>query len=84
LFLALLLDLGFHRFRPGPTMGEAKLGEHGTGRREAEILDQVLAQEPHRDGIDEECAAFGERSEAWIRLRLEELIVVQMFSRHIS
>jgi hypothetical protein len=41
-------ELGPHRLGHAPTVGEAELGKDRAGSREAEVLDQVLAQKPHR------------------------------------
>jgi hypothetical protein len=32
-------------------VGEPELREHGARRREAEVLDEILAQEAYRDGV---------------------------------
>ena len=39
------------RFGHPPAVREPELREHGAGGRSAEVLDQVLAQEPHRDRV---------------------------------
>jgi len=69
------LELGLHRLGHPPSVGEAELGEHDTGGREAEILDEVLSQEPHRDRVDKERSLPGEADRAPLRIEFEELFV---------
>ena len=45
--IAVPLELRVHGLGHAPTVGEAELGEHGTGGSEAEVFDEVLSQEPH-------------------------------------
>ncbi len=54
------LEVLLHGLRHAPAVGKAKLGEHRTRRGEAEVLNQVLAQESHGDGIEQEGALPGE------------------------
>ncbi len=53
-FVAGPFELGLHCLGHAPTVGEAELGEHSAGSRQPEVLDQVLAQEPHRHRIEQE------------------------------
>ncbi len=59
--VAVPLELGLHRLGHAPAVGEPELGEHGARGGEAEVLDEVVAQEPHRDGVEQERALPGER-----------------------
>ena len=45
------LELGLHSLGHAPTMRESELGQNRTRSIEAEILDQILAQEPHCDRV---------------------------------
>jgi hypothetical protein len=41
-------------------VGEAELGEHRARGDQAEVLDQVLAQQPHRHRVEEKRTLPGE------------------------
>ncbi len=72
------LELGLHRLRHAPTVGEAELGEDGAGGSEAEVLDQVLSQQPHRHRVKRERTLTGEADHASIRVQLQQLFMVQI------
>ena len=76
LFIALPSELGPHRFSHAPAMGEAKLGEHDAAGRQAEVVDEVSSQEPHRHCVNEERTLPGEANDAPLRVQLEQLLVV--------
>ena len=80
--VAVPLELGLHRLGHAPAVGEAELGEHGAGGGEAEVLDQVLAQEPHRHRVEEERALAGEADHASLRVQLQQLLVIQIVGAH--
>jgi hypothetical protein len=63
-------------------MGEAKLGEHGTGGGFAEILNKVLSQYAHCDGIEYERALSGEMDDTSLRIKLQQFAVMQIFHMH--
>src|SRR5690606_39163627 len=81
--VAVPFELGLHGFSHAPTVGEAELGEHGAGGREAEVLYEVLSQEPHGDRVDEERALSGEPDHASVGVELQELLVVQIVDAHL-
>jgi hypothetical protein len=80
--VALPVELGFHGFRHAPAVGEAELREHRTRRGEAEILDQVLPEQAHRDGVEQERALAGEPDDAAFRIQLQQLVMVQVLGAH--
>jgi hypothetical protein len=57
-------------------VGETELGEHRTGGGQAEVLDEILPQEPHRDRVEQERALLGEPNDASLRVELQELLVM--------
>jgi hypothetical protein len=65
-----------------PAVCEAELREDGARRSEAEVLHEVLAQEPHRHGVDHEGALPGEPDHAAVRVQLQQLLVVQVVGSH--
>jgi hypothetical protein len=69
--VAVPLELGPHGLGHAPTMGEAELGEHGAGGSEAEVLDEVLPQEPHRHRVEKERTLSGEADHASLRVQLQ-------------
>ncbi len=80
--VAVPLELGLHRLGHAPAVREAELGEHGARGREAEVLDEVLAQQPHRDGVEQQRALPGEADHAPLGVQLQELLVVQVLGSH--
>ena len=52
------------------------------GGREAEVLDEVLPQQSHRDRVEEERALSGEPDHPSLRLELQELLVIQFLGTH--
>src|SRR5690606_17747988 len=60
LCLAVPLELGLHGFGHPPAVSKAELREYGTSGRETEVLDEILAQKPHRDRVQEQRALSGE------------------------
>ena len=80
--VALPLELRLHRLRHAPTVGEAELGENGAGSEQAEVLDQVLAQQPHRHGVQQQRALSGEPDHAPFGVQLQQLLVVQIVRAH--
>jgi len=63
-------------------MGEAKLGEHDSGGREAEVIDELLSQEPHRHCVEKERTLSGEADDAPLRVELEQLLMVEINGAH--
>jgi hypothetical protein len=63
-------------------MGEAELGEHGAGGGEAEVLDEVLSQQPHRHRVEKERTLSGEADHASLRIELQQFLVIQIFGAH--
>jgi hypothetical protein len=76
------LEFLFHGLRHTPAMGKAELREHRTGGGQAEIVHEILTQEPHGYGIEQERALPGKADDSSFRVQLEELIVVQIFHAH--
>jgi hypothetical protein len=64
-------------------MGEAELGEHGAGGGRAEVLNEILSQYAHRDGVEYERALSGEMDRTSLRIKLQQFAVMQIFHVHI-
>ena len=47
-----------------PAMGETELGEHRAGCGQAEVLDEILPQNPHGHGVEQERALPGKPNDA--------------------
>jgi len=82
LIIVIPLELGLHGLGHAPTVGETELGEHGAGGREAEILDEILSQEPHGHRVKQERALPGKAERASLRIQLQKLPVIQIFDAH--
>jgi len=76
------LELGPQGLGHAPAVREAELGQDGAGGGEAEVLDQVLSQEPHGHRVDEERALPGEADQPGVRIELQQLLVVQLVGAH--
>lgn len=76
--------LGAHGLGHAPALGEAELGQEGSGGREAEVLDELLSQETHRDGVDEERALPGEPDDASVWIELQKLLVIQILCSQLA
>jgi hypothetical protein len=50
---------------------------------ETEALDEVLAQEPHRHGVEEERTLSTEADDTALRVELQQLLVAQIVVAHI-
>ena len=59
-----------------PAVGETELSEHRTGSGQAEVLDEILPQEPHRDRVEQEGALPGEPNDASLRVEFQEFFVM--------
>ena len=54
------------------------LREDGARRREAKIFDEVLSQESHRNGVEQERALAGEADDASFGIELQKLVVIEI------
>src|SRR6185503_15642267 len=84
LLVAVPRELVAHRLRHPPAVREAELREHGAGSGQPEVLDEVLAQQPHRDGVEEQRALSREADDTAVGIELEELFVVEVRSAHFT
>ena len=82
--VAVPLELRLHRLGHAPAVREAELGEHGAGGGEAEVLDEVLAQQAHRHRVEQQRALPGEADHAAFRVQLQQLLVVQIVRAHLD
>src|SRR5882672_7438349 len=73
--VALPRELGAHGLGHAPAVGEAELGEHGARSGDAEVLHEILAQQPHRDGVEQQRALTREANHAAVGVELQELLV---------
>ena len=75
-------ELGPHRLGHSPTVGEAELGKDRAGSHEAEVLDQILAQNHHRHCIKQQRALSGEADHAALRIQLQQFLMIQIVDAH--
>ena len=80
--LGLPLELRLHRVCHAIAVREAELREHGAGGRHAEVFDEVLSEEPHRDRVEQESALSREADHAAFGVELEKLFVVEIVGAH--
>jgi len=76
------LELRLHRLGHAPAVRETELGEHRARREQAEVLDQVLAQQTHRHRVEQQRALPGEADHAPLGVQLQQLFVVQIVRAH--
>jgi hypothetical protein len=65
-------------------VGEAELGEHRAGSDQAEVVDQILPQNPHGHGVEHERALARETDHAPLGVQLQEFLVMQILDAHCS
>jgi hypothetical protein len=75
-------ERALHGFGHAPAVREAELGEHRARGRHAEVLHQVLSQQPHGYGVDQQRSLAGEANHARLGIQLQKLFVVQIFGSH--
>ena len=63
-------------------MSEAELGEHRSGSGLAKVVNEILPQEPHRHGVEQERPLPRETDHAPIRVQLQEFLVMQILHSH--
>ena len=80
--LGLPFELGLHRLCHALAVREAELREHGAGGGQAEVLDEVLSQEPHRDRVEQQRALSREADHAAFGVELEKLFVIEIVGAH--
>jgi hypothetical protein len=77
-------ELGVHRLGHTPAVGEAELGQHGPRSDGAEVVDQVLAEQAHRDGVEQERALAREADHPSLRIQFEQFLVIQIVDSHAA
>jgi len=65
-----------------PTLGKAELGEYGAGGGETEILHQVLPQQPHGHGIDEQRTVPRKADHAVFGDEFQQFLMVEIICPH--
>ena len=61
-------ELVLHGLGHTPAVGKTELGKHRAGGRQAEVLDEVLAQCPHRHSVEQQRPLSGEANHAAFRV----------------
>src|ERR1035437_3780071 len=82
ILVAIPLKFGLHRFGHPPTMGKTELGEYGTGGIHAKVLDEILAQKPHRNRIEQQRSLSGEADYASFRIQFQQLFMIKISRSH--
>ena len=70
------------RFGDAPSVGISEPGEHGPRRCHAERLDELLPEEPERDGIEQEHAFASERDEPALRNEMQQFVNIEVGGAH--
>jgi hypothetical protein len=63
-------------------VGETELRQHRARRRDAEALDQVFAQQPHRDRVEQQGAFASEANHSAVEVELQQLFVIEVVCAH--
>ena len=77
------LNSDLHRLRHAPAVGEAELGEHRARRGDAEVLDQILSEQAHRDRVEQERALPREADQTALGVQLQQLLMIQIVGAHL-
>jgi len=75
-------ELGLHGLGHSPPVGESELDEHRAGGRRAEVLYEVLPQQAHRDGVEQQGSLPGEPDHTGVGIELQQLFVIEVFDAH--
>jgi hypothetical protein len=65
-----------------PAVREAEAREDAAGEGRPERLDELLPEEPERDGVEEERALAAEMDEPALRVEAQELPEIEVFGAH--
>jgi hypothetical protein len=65
-----------------PWSREAKQREHRAGSGQPEVLDEVLSQDVHGHGVEQQRARPGETGRASLRVEFQKLLVIQFLDAH--
>jgi hypothetical protein len=71
-----------HGCRHAPAVGEAELGQYCSSRGQAEVVNEILPQDPHGHRVEQERALPGESDQATLWIQLQELAVMQILNAH--
>jgi hypothetical protein len=63
-------------------VGKAERGQHRSRGGQAEVVDEILPQDPHGHGVEQERALPGETDDASGRVQFQELLVMQILGAH--
>src|SRR5260221_13719204 len=70
------------RFGDAPSMCVTEPGEHGPRRCHAERLDELLPEEPQRDGIEQEHAFASEGDEPTLGSEMQQFVNIEIGGAH--
>src|SRR6476660_1978703 len=70
------------RFSDAPSVCITEPGEHGPRRCRAERLDELLPEEPERDGIEQEHAFASEGDESALGNEVQQFVNVEIGGAH--
>src|SRR3989339_105302 len=68
--------------RHSPAMSETELGENRARCMQAEVMHEIVTEEPHGHGVDEDDPLPGETEEAPGGIQLEKLLLMEFFNTH--
>ncbi len=80
--LAVPIELGLHGLGHAPPVREAELGEYRARRGQPEAVDQILAQDAHGHGVDQQRALPREPDQAPLGVQLEQLLMTHLSRTH--
>src|SRR5882762_10732195 len=70
------------RFGDAPSVCVTEPGEHGPRRCRAERLDELLPEEPERDGIEQEHAFASEGDEPTLGNEMQQFVNIEIGGAH--
>jgi hypothetical protein len=82
LLIARPIHVLLHGFGHAPPVGEAKLGQDRARGGEAERLNEILTQDPHGPGIEQERPLACEVNLSTLWVQIQELGVIEVFRPH--
>jgi len=81
--VAVPAELGAQGFCHAPAVRKAKLREHSARGSQAEILDQIFSQQPHRHCVEQQRALASEADDPTRCVQFQQLFMIEIVDAHL-
>ncbi|MEJ2240222.1 MAG: hypothetical protein P8X82_18180 [Gemmatimonadales bacterium] len=76
------LEFPLHGCRHAPAVGEAELRQHCSSSGQAEVVNEILPQDPHGHSVEQKRALPRVTDYATLWVQLQKLLVIQVLDAH--